>query len=144
MEVRLLSQNLVLIAGNLTKDPDYKVTTGGRGVLHLRVAVNRRYQDKATGEWKDDTTFIGVDVWGDEAARLKDRLRKGSPVHVEGRLKSREYEDKATGQKRTAIDILANRVQALEKSGAAGAAAKGEPSGSGAGKSGDDLEEVPF
>ncbi|MBI3297990.1 MAG: single-stranded DNA-binding protein [Elusimicrobia bacterium] len=143
MEVRLLSQNLVLIAGNLTKDPDYKVTTGGRGVLHLRVAVNRRYQDKASGEWKDDTTFIGVDVWGDEAARLKDRLKKGSPVHVEGRLKSREYEDKATGQKRTAIDILANRVQALEKSGAGGAApaSKGEAGG---GKSGDDLEEVPF
>lgn len=140
MDIRLLSQNIVLIAGNLTADPDYKVTSGGRGVLHMRVAVNRRYQDKASGEWKDDTTFIGVDVWGDEAARLKDRLHKGSPVHVEGRLKSREYEDKTTGQKRTVIDILANRVQALEKAGGAGAA----PKGGTAAKSDEDLEEVPF
>ena len=106
----------------------------------MRVAVNRRYQDKASGEWKDDTTFIGVDVWGEEAARLKDRLHKGSPVHVEGRLKSREYEDKTSGQKRTVIDIMANRVQALEKVGGSAAAGKG---GSAA-KSGEDLEEVPF
>ena len=143
MEVRLLTQNIVLIAGNLTKDPDFKVTTGGKGVLHMRVAVNRRYQDKS-GEWKDDTTYIGVDVWGEAADRLKDKLKKGSPVHVEGRLKSREYDDKTTGQKRTVIDILANRVQFLAKSGAAGGPAAGPAAGGEAGKSDEDLEEVPF
>src|SRR5262245_16218147 len=118
MEVRLLSQNVVLIAGNLTKDPDYKVTTGGRGVLHMRVAVNRRYQDKS-GEWKDDTAFVPVDVWGEAADRLKDKLKKGSPVHVEGRLRSRDFDDKTTGQKRAVLEVVANRVQFLAKTGSA-------------------------
>lgn len=140
MELRLLTQNIVLVSGNLTKDPDYKVTTGGRGVLHMRVAVNRRYQDKS-GEWKDDTAYVPVDVWGEAADRLKDKLKKGSPVHVEGRLRSRDFDDKTSGQKRTVLEVVANRVQFLAKSGAA---AGGAPASGEAAKSDEDLEEVPF
>ncbi|MDE2292308.1 MAG: single-stranded DNA-binding protein, partial [Elusimicrobia bacterium] len=124
MELRLFTQNLVLISGRLTKDPDFKVTPGGQNILSMRLASNRRYQDKASGEWKDDTTYIAVDVWGEAAARLKDRLKKGSPVYVEGRLKSREYDDKTSGQKRTVIDIVARSVQVLEKMGAPASAGK--------------------
>lgn len=141
MELRIPNLNLVMVSGRLTKDADYKVTSGGQSVLTMRIAVNNPSKDKVTGEWKDNPTFIGVDVWGDAAARLKDRLRKGSPVIVEGRLKGREYDDKATGQKRSVIDIVARNVQVMEKAGAAGAAPS---AGAPAGGSGEDLEEVPF
>ena len=81
------------------------------------VAVNRRYKDQATGEWKDDTTFVPVAVWGQMAERCKEKLKKGSPVLVEGRLTGSEYVDKA-GQKRKIMRITARRVQSLAYGGA--------------------------
>jgi len=138
-EIRLLEQNMVLISGNLGQDPDFRMTPKGTAVCHFRVATTRRYKDNATGEWKDDTAWVPVDVWGDAAERLRDKLKKGSPVHVEGRLKSREYEDK-TGNKRFVLEVVARRVQFLAKSGAGVAG----PSKSGGGTSESELEEVPF
>jgi len=137
-EIRLLEQNMVLLAGRLAFDPDNRVTGGGTALCSFRIAVNRRFKDAKTGEWKDDTAWVPVEVWGEAAERLKDKLTKGSPVHVEGRLKSEEFEDKS-GQKRRALKVVARRVQFLSKieAGAAG-------SGSGAEKSDADLEEVPF
>lgn len=140
-ELRLLQQNIVLISGYLAKDPEFRVTTGGRPVMHFRVGVTRSYKDKLSGEWKDDTAWVPVDVWGDAAERLKDRLKKGSPVHVEGRLRSREYDDKS-GNKRNVLEVIANRVQFLAKL-SAGEAGPSEAS-SGGGKADVDLEEVPF
>jgi single-strand DNA-binding protein len=136
--MRLLEQNFVLLSGRLGQDPDFRVTAKGTPICHFTLAVNRRFKDTASGEWKDDTAWVPVDVWGDAAERLRDKLKKGSPVHVEGRLKSREYEDKS-GQKRKVLDVVARRVQFLTKSGAgAGASAGG-------GKPAEtDLEEVPF
>lgn len=141
-EIRLLEQNVVLLSGHLAADPDFRVTQGGTAVCKFRLAVNRRFKDLKTGEWKDDTAWVPVDVWREAAERLKDKLRKGSPVHVEGRLKSEEYEDKS-GQKRSVLKVVARRVQFLAKA-AAGAEA---PAGAGADAGGGadaDLEEVPF
>ena len=140
-EMRLLEQNIVLLAGRLGGDPDFRMTAGGRAICKFRLAVGRRYKDPKSGEWKDDTAWVPVDVWGDAAERLRDKLKKGSPVHVEGRLQYREYEDKA-GQKRSALDVVAHRVQFLVKSGGEGG---GAAPGAGAAKSSEtDLEEVPF
>lgn len=136
-DVRLLEQNLVLLAGRLGGDPDFRMTAGGRGVCNFRLAVGRRFKDPKSGEWKDDTAWVRVEVWGDAAERLKDKLKKGSPVHVEGRLKYYEYEDKA-GQKRNGLDVVANRVQFLAKTGTEGSRqAAGKPADT-------ELEEVPF
>lgn len=118
MDIRLPEQNCVFIAGRLTRDPELRFTQKGQGVSFFDVAVNRRYKDAATGEWKDDTVFVPVTVWGQMAERCKERLKKGSPVHVEGRLASSEYTDKA-GQKRKIMKVTARRVQFLSHAAAA-------------------------
>jgi len=140
-EIRLLEQNIVRISGYLGKAPDFRSTTKGTSMCTFRVGVTRRFKDTASGEWKDDTSWVPVTVWGEAADRLKDRLKKGSPVHVEGRLQSRDYEDK-TGQKRFALDVVARRVQFLAKASATSESAPA-PEG-GESKSDGDLEEVPF
>lgn len=140
--VRLLEQNLVLLAGRLTHDPEVSRTSQGTARCRLSIAVNRRYMDKATGEWKDDTSYIPVVVWREAAERCKDKLSKGSPVHVEGRIRSREYDDKNSGQKRKIIEVEARRVQFLAPAKTAEAPVSG---GSGdAAPATEEMEEVPF
>jgi len=116
MDIRIPELNQVLIAGRLTRDPELRFTQKGLGVASFSLAANRPHKDPVSGEWKDDTTFITVNVWGEAAERCKEKLKKGSPVMVEGRLINSEYTDKA-GQKRKEIKINARRVQSLAKSG---------------------------
>ena len=111
--LRLHQLNDVKLVGRITRDPELKYTGKGQAVCRLDLAVNRRYKD-ATGEWKEDTSFIPVVVWRDAARRCSERLKKGSPVYVEGRLRSRNWETKE-GQKRTSLEVDARSVQFLEK-----------------------------
>lgn len=111
--LRLPEQNSITLVGRLTRDPEVRFTAKGDPVCSFDLAVNRRYKS-VSGEWKDDTTFIGIVVWGEMAKRCGDRLKKGAPVHVEGRLQSRQWETK-DGQKRTTIEVNARRVQFLFK-----------------------------
>ncbi|HAT72680.1 MAG TPA: single-stranded DNA-binding protein [Elusimicrobia bacterium] len=148
MDIRIPELNQVLIAGRLTRDPELRFTQKGLGVASFSLAANRPHKDPVSGEWKDDTTYISVNVWGEAAERCKDKLKKGSPVMVEGRLINAEYTDKA-GQKRKEIKINARRVQSLAKSGPeAGEVppareveekAGAEPGGGASG-----IEEIPF
>lgn len=117
-QIRLPEQNQVLIAGRLTRDPNVAFTQKGQAVCRFDVAVNRRYLDQAKNEWKDDTVFVPVVVWGQGAERAKDRLKKGTPVYVEGRLTTSEYTDKTTGQTRRSLQITCRRLQILESTGA--------------------------
>ena len=119
-QIRLPEQNQVLVAGRLTRDPNVAFTQKGQAVCRFDVAVNRRDMDQTTNEWKDETVFVPVVVWGQAAERAKDRLKKGTPVYVDGRLTSSEYTDKTTGQTRRSLQITCRRLQILE-SGAAGA-----------------------
>ena len=111
--MRLAELNQTMISGRITQDPKYTVTQNGKGVLACNVAVNRRYLDSRTNEWKDDTVFVPVVVWGDSANRLKDRCHKGTPVFVEGRLTTSEYTDKE-GNVRRNLQVTASRLQVLE------------------------------
>ena len=111
--MKLAELNHTMISGRLTQDPKYTVTQNGKGVLACNVAVNRRYLDTRTNEWKDDTVFVPVVVWGESATRLKDRVKKGTPVFVEGRLTTSEYTDKE-GKTHRNLQITASRVQVLE------------------------------
>ena len=144
--LRLPEQNSVTLVGRLTRDPEVRVTGKGQAVCNIDIAVNRRYKDVSSGEWKDDTSFIPVVVWGDSANRCGDRLKKGYPVHVEGRLRSRNWETKE-GQKRTTLEVVARRVQFLSKPTTEGPAAEAgavhENEGAGAGPAQDE-EEIPF
>jgi single-strand DNA-binding protein len=138
-EIRLPEQNTVLLTGRLTRDAELKYTAAGVAVCHFSLAVNRNYKDSKSGEWKDDTSYVDISVWREAAERCGKVLKKGSPVHVEGRLKSSSFEGK-DGTKRTKLEVEARRVQILEKaSSAASGAGESEAPSVGA-----DIEEVPF
>lgn len=111
-DLRMPDINRVTIAGRLTRDPELRYIQSGTAVCKLGLAVSRKFKTK-TGETREETLFINATVWGQSGEWVGERLKKGAPVLVEGSLKSSEWEDKNTGQKRTAIDINANRVQPL-------------------------------
>jgi single-strand DNA-binding protein len=143
--LRLPEQNSVTLVGRLTRDPEGRFTTKGQAMCRFDIAVNRRYKD-ATGNWQDDTSFVPVVVWGEAATRCSERLKKGLPVHVEGRLQSRSWETKE-GQKRTTLEVIARRVQFLSKVTSEGGEGGGSeaPAGNTPDVSTDtDEEEIPF
>lgn len=149
--VRLPEQNQVVLTGRLTRDPEIFVTPSGTAKCWFSIAVNQNYKDKATGEWKELVSYIPVVVWRQAADRCKEKLQKGSPVHIEGRLKSREYEDKKTGQKRSVVEVEARRVQFLapavegeDRSQAAGGRASASEEGTVPSAGEPDVEEAPF
>lgn len=145
MNIRIPEQNYVLLAGRLTRDPELRTTTKGTPVCSFDIAVNRRYKDNNSGEWRDDTTYVPITVWGPMGERCKEKLKKGSPVHVEGRLRGEEYTDK-TGQKRKVMRVVANRVQFLAMADKPGegehSEAPASPEEGGSKEEG--LDEVPF
>ena len=104
--------NVVVITGNLTRDPELRHTGGGTAICELRVAVNSRRKDGQTGEWVDKPNFFDVTVWGAQGENCATYLSKGRPVAIEGRLDWREWEAK-DGGKRQAVQIIANTVQFL-------------------------------
>ncbi len=119
----MASFNKVLLIGNLTKDPELRYTPQGTAVVNLRLAINRKFRDK-NQELKEEVCFVTAVVWNKQAETCNQYLHKGSPVLVEGRLQSRSWED-ASGQKRSVLEVRAERVQFLGASPAKGAA---EPS----------------
>jgi single-strand DNA-binding protein len=112
-EYRIPNINTVMISGRATADSILSYTESGTAYLRLRIASNRNYRDKS-GEWKEETTFTGATLWGNQAERLSERIKKGTPVLIEGRLSS--YTREVDGFKRTEVSINAFRVQVLTKS----------------------------
>jgi single-strand DNA-binding protein len=104
--------NRVVITGNLTRDPELRSTPSGTSVCKLRVAVNSRRKDSASGEWVDKPNYFDVTVWGAQGENCATYLQKGRPVAIDGRLDWREWEDQQ-GNKRQSIDIIAESVQFL-------------------------------
>jgi single-strand DNA-binding protein len=102
--------NVVVITGNLTRDPELRSTVSGTSVCKLRVAVNSRRKDGQ--EWVDKPNYFDVTVWGAQGENCANYLFKGRPVAIEGRLDWREWEDKE-GNKRQTVEIIANSVQFL-------------------------------
>jgi single-strand DNA-binding protein len=101
------------MVGRLTRDPELRRTGTGKAVCSFDIAISRRMKDSVTGEWKDaDPTFVPVIVWGEQAERCGERLKKGSPVHVEGRLQTNKWEGN-DGTKRSRLEVIASRVQIL-------------------------------
>ncbi len=104
--------NRVVITGNLTRDPELRSTGGGTSVCSLRIACNGRRRN-SEGVWEDAPNFFDVSVWGAQGENCHKFLSKGRPVAIDGRLRWREWADKDTGQKRSAVDIIADTVQFL-------------------------------
>ncbi len=104
--------NRVILTGNLTRDPELRNLPSGTAVCSLRVAVNTRRKDGASGQWVDKPNYFDVTVWGAQGENCAQYLQKGRPVAVDGRLEWREWEDKQ-GNKRQSVDIIADSVQFL-------------------------------
>lgn len=102
--------NRVIITGNLTKDPELRSLPSGTSVCDLRIACNGRRRT-AEGQWEDDPNYFNVTVWGQQGENCKRFLSKGRGVAIDGRLRFREWE--SDGQKRSAVDIIAETVQFL-------------------------------
>jgi single-strand DNA-binding protein len=108
--------NRVVLVGNLTRDPELRHTPSGTAVCKLRVAVNTRQKDPATGQWGDKPNYFDVTVWGNQAESCSQFLSKGRPIGVDGRLDWREWEAQ-DGSKRQAVEIIADTVQFLGSRG---------------------------
>jgi len=106
------SINRVVVVGNLTKDPELRHTPSGMAVCSLRIAVNTRRKDQASGEWTEKPNYFDVTVWGNQGENCAQYLSKGRPVAVDGRLEWREW-DAQDGTKRQAVEIVADSVQFL-------------------------------
>ncbi|MCD6412930.1 MAG: single-stranded DNA-binding protein [Elusimicrobia bacterium] len=100
--------------GNLTKDPEKRVTRGDNAVVHFTVACNRGYVDRSTGEKKESVSFVPIVVWGNQAENCAKYLTKGSPVFIEGRLANRSWET-SSGERRTRIEVVAQSIQFLRR-----------------------------
>ena len=117
-DLRMPNLNVVLLAGRLVQDPDFRYTPSGVPVARLRIASDRPYRDQA-GEWQRETLFIDVIAWRALAERMQNQVRKGSPVLVEGYLRSRSWETEE-GLRRSTVEVVARKIQVLEKAGEPG------------------------
>jgi len=117
--------NKVLLMGNLTRDPEVRYTPKGTAIASLGLAINRQWTNEA-GEKKEEVTFVDVEVWGRQAETAGQYLAKGRPVFIEGRLRFDQWDDKESGQKRSKLKVVAERVQFL--GAPKGGAGKGEVS----------------
>jgi single-strand DNA-binding protein len=121
----MASMNKVLILGNLGSDPELKVTPGGQPVANFNVATNDVWNDKQ-GNRQERTEWHRIVVWGRQAEHCHQYLKKGRTVFIEGRIQSRQWEDKQ-GQKRTTTEIVANNVQFIGGQGGPGRQGADEP-----------------
>ena len=110
----MASFNQIVIAGNVGNDPEMRFTPDGKAVTTLNVAVNdpRLVND----EWKDNTTWFRVACFGKLAERVNEKISKGIPVLVSGKLKLNQWQDKNNGEMRASLEILANKVVSFGKS----------------------------
>ncbi len=104
-----MSINRVIISGNLTRDPELRVTAGGVSVLGFGVAVNDRRKNAQSGEWEDYPNFIDCTVFGARADSLVQYLSKGSKVTIEGKLRWSQWE--RDGQKRSKIEVIVDDIE---------------------------------
>jgi single-strand DNA-binding protein len=137
------SINRVVIVGNLTRDPEMRVTPGGTSVCQLRIAVNERVKDQSTGEWGDRPNYFDVNVFGAQGERCGQWLARGRQVAVEGRLRWSEWE--RDGQKRQKVDIVADNVQFIgPREGGGGAPQRQQAGGPAFNDAGLDVPEEDF
>jgi single-strand DNA-binding protein len=102
-----MADNTVTLVGNVTRDPELRYTTGGRGVASFGMAVNRRYQ--VNGEWQEQTSFFNVVAWGTLGENAAACVTKGTRLVVFGRLEQRSWETQ-DGEKRTVVEVVADEL----------------------------------
>ena len=125
----MASVNKVILVGNLGADPETRYQTSGDAIANIRVATTDRWKDKASGEMKEATEWHRVAFFGRLAEIAGEYLKKGSQVYIEGRIRTRKYQDK-DGNERYSTEIIGDRMQMLgSRSGAGAGEGRGEPRG---------------
>lgn len=119
----MASFNKVILMGNLTRDPEFRVTPGGLQICKLGLAVNRTFKDKE-GNRREETTFVDIDAFGTQAEVLSKYMTKGRPIFIEGRLKFDSWETNE-GEKRSKLGVVLENFQFM------GGRGEGEDGGSG-------------
>jgi single-strand DNA-binding protein len=104
----MASFNKVILMGNLTRDPELRFTGNNMAVCKFGLAVNRRFKDGATGEWKEEPTFVDVTIFGARAEPFAKYHKKGKPAFIEGSLRLDSWEDKNGGGKRSKLFVVAD------------------------------------
>jgi single-strand DNA-binding protein len=124
----MASLNKVMLIGNLTRDPELRVTPKGTSICQFGLAVNRQFKDES-GATRDETTFIDIEAWGKQGELVSKYLSKGSPCFVEGRLRFDQWDDKQSGQKRSKLKVVLENVQFLgaPKGGSGGGGGPSSP-----------------
>jgi single-strand DNA-binding protein len=128
--------NKVMIFGNLTRDPELRAMPSGMNVCNFSVATNRVFRDR-DGKKQEQTDFHNIVVFGRQADTVAQYLKKGSSVYVEGRLQTRSWDDKTSGEKKYRTEVIADRVQFGPRSSGGG----GGPRSSGAGSGEEQMDE---
>lgn len=121
--------NRVFIAGNLTRDPELRMTPGGTAVCDLGLASNRRYRKQGDDQLQEETCFVTITVWGRQAENCNQYLSKGKQVVVEGRLKYDQWTDKDSGKNRNKLTVVADRVHFMPRSSEGGSPQSGSTQG---------------
>ena len=103
-----MSGNNFTVVGNITRDPELRFTPSGQANARVGVAVNRRWQDRNSGEWQEATSFFDVICWRELAENVSESLKRGTRVIVTGRLEQRTWEQE--GNKRSVVEIIADEV----------------------------------
>jgi single-strand DNA-binding protein len=98
--------NKVILAGNLTRDPELRYAPSGTAIAKFGLAVNRKWKDSQTNEMKEEVTFVDIDAFGRQAETIGQYLKKGRPILIEGRLKLDQWDDKQTQQKRSRLGVI--------------------------------------
>jgi len=105
--------NRVILAGNLTRDPEVRYTPKGTAIAKITLAINRTWKTDS-GESKEEVTFVDIDAFGKQAETIGKYLRKGRPLLVEGRLRLDQWDDKQTGQKRSRLGVVLEAFQFMD------------------------------
>ncbi len=120
--------NRVFLIGNLTRDPELRVTPKGTAICQFGLAVNRSFKDES-GQTREETTFIDVEAWGRQGENISKYCTKGKPLFVEGRLRFDQWDDKTSGQKRSKLKVVLENFQFLGARGEGGGGSSGGEEG---------------
>jgi single-strand DNA-binding protein len=121
------SLNKVLLMGNLTRDPELRVTPKGTSICQFSLAINRQFKMES-GETREEVIYVDVEAWGKQGETIAKYVTKGRPLYVEGRLRLDQWEDKNTKEKRSRMKVVLEQFQFLGDS-------RGGPGGGGGGSS---------
>jgi len=127
--------NKVILAGNLTRDPELRYTPKGMAIAKLGLALNRSFTTES-GEKREEVTFVDVDAFGRQAEVIGQYMRKGRPILIEGRLKLDQWEDKTTHQKKSKLAVVLESFSFLDSGRGEGNAADANPTRPGSGAAG--------